>query len=54
MTVATLRGEAAPLREAGSFAAARLSGTDMPDDLHPLPPKRRPEDINLVVIYIGC
>jgi hypothetical protein len=26
---------------------ARLSGTDMPDDHHPLMPRRNPEDINL-------
>ena len=25
--------------------AARLSGTDMPDDHHPLMPRRNPEDI---------
>ena len=27
--------------------AARLSGTDMPDDLHLPTPRRNPEDINL-------
>ena len=30
--------------------AARLSGTDMPDDHHPLMPRRNPEDINLGAI----
>jgi hypothetical protein len=37
--IAMLRGE-----------AARLSGTDMPDDHHPLMPRRNPEDIDLGVI----
>jgi len=37
--IATLRGE-----------AARLSGTDMPDDHHPLMPRRNPEDIDLAAI----
>ena len=31
-------------------AAARLSGTDMPDDHHPLMPRRNPEDIDLGAI----
>jgi hypothetical protein len=30
--------------------AARLSGTDMPDDHHPLMPGRNPEDIDLGAI----
>ena len=31
-------------------AAARLSGTDMPDDYHPQVPRRNPEDIDLGAI----
>jgi hypothetical protein len=42
--------EAASLREAEAFAAARLSGTDMPDDHHALLPRRNPEDIDLGAI----
>jgi hypothetical protein len=30
--------------------AARLSGTDMPDDQHPITPRRNPEDIDLGAI----
>jgi hypothetical protein len=30
--------------------AARLSGTDMPDDYHPPMPRRNPEDIDLGAI----
>ena len=30
--------------------AARLSGTDMPDDYHPIMPRRNPEDIDLAAI----
>ena len=39
ISIAMLRGE-----------AARLSGTDMPDDHHPLMPRRNPEDIDLGAI----
>jgi hypothetical protein len=40
--VAMLRGE-----------AARLSGTDMPDDHHPLMPRRNPEDIDGALLFAG-
>ena len=49
---AMLRGEAAKLQRSftENSVAARLSGTDMPDDYHPLMPRRNPEDIDLGAI----
>jgi hypothetical protein len=50
--VAMLRGEARSKIDRGSERpeAARLSGTDMPDDYHPPMPRRNPEDIDLGAI----
>jgi hypothetical protein len=47
-----LRGEAVKLKRsfARNSVAARLSGTDMPDDYHPPMPRRNPEDIDLGAI----
>jgi hypothetical protein len=49
--IAMLHGEAASLRSR-SFAAVRLSRTDVPDDSHPPMPRRSPEDLVLGAIKV--